>query len=88
MKPKKERSDEQKRVLEEARKKALEVRRQNAELRRKEKELEKQKKEEALEARRKVLKKDWQKSPKWSHQSLNQRQRPTVRRKWKKRLSS
>ena len=47
-KPKRERTDEQKRVLAEARKKALEVRRANAELTRKEKELERQEKQEAL----------------------------------------
>ena len=52
-KPKRERTDEQKRVLEEARKKALEVRRANAELTRKEKELERQEKAQALEARKK-----------------------------------
>ena len=52
-KPKRERTDEQKRVLEAARKKALEVRRERAELRRKETELEQQEKQEALDARKK-----------------------------------
>jgi len=54
-KPKRERSDEQKRVLEEARIKALEVRKANAELRRKERDLEKRRKEADLEARRKAV---------------------------------